>query len=104
MDRSLGQIYLHDIREKAGQKSIPEFIEKQTPAFRIKSLFLWLRKTAKHFFIMKISYNWLKDYIELDESPEEVAKILTQTGLEVAGVEEVETVKGGMEGLVLGQR
>ncbi len=52
---------------------------------------------------MKISYNWLKDYITLDESPEEVAKILTQTGLEVAGVEEVETVKGGMEGLVLGK-
>ncbi|RIH62874.1 phenylalanine--tRNA ligase subunit beta [Mariniphaga sediminis] len=52
---------------------------------------------------MKISYNWLKDYINLDESPEEVAKILTQTGLEVAGVEEVETVKGGMDGLVLGK-
>ncbi|SHE40670.1 phenylalanyl-tRNA synthetase beta subunit [Mariniphaga anaerophila] len=52
---------------------------------------------------MKISYNWLKDYINTNESPEEVAKILTQTGLEVAGLEEVETVKGGMQGLVLGK-
>ena len=52
---------------------------------------------------MKISYSWLKDYIELEQSPEEVAEILTQTGLEVAGVEEVETVKGGMKGLVVGK-
>lgn len=52
---------------------------------------------------MKISYKWLKDYIQLDESPEEVAKILTQTGLEVGGLEEVETIKGGMKGLVIGE-
>ncbi len=52
---------------------------------------------------MKISYKWLKDYIHLDESPEEVAKILTQTGLEVGGLEEVETIKGGMKGLVIGE-
>ncbi|MDD4109810.1 MAG: phenylalanine--tRNA ligase subunit beta, partial [Prolixibacteraceae bacterium] len=52
---------------------------------------------------MKISYSWLKDYIQFDESPEEICKILTQTGLEVAGLEEFETVKGGMNGLVVGQ-
>jgi phenylalanyl-tRNA synthetase beta chain len=52
---------------------------------------------------MKISYKWLKDYIRLDESPEEVAKILTQTGLEVGSLEEVETIKGGMKGLVIGE-
>ena len=52
---------------------------------------------------MNISYNWLKDYILLDESPEEVAKILTQVGLEVDSVKEVETVKGGMRGLVIGE-
>ncbi len=52
---------------------------------------------------MKISYSWLKDYIQLEQSPEEIAKVLTQIGLEVAGVEEVETVKGGMKGLVIGK-
>lgn len=52
---------------------------------------------------MKISYSWLKDYIKLEQTPEEVAEILTQTGLEVGGLEEVETVKGGMKGLVTGK-
>jgi phenylalanyl-tRNA synthetase beta chain len=52
---------------------------------------------------MKISYSWLKDYIKLDQSPEEVCEILTQTGLEVGSLEEVETVKGGMKGLVAGK-
>jgi phenylalanyl-tRNA synthetase beta chain len=52
---------------------------------------------------MNISYKWLKDYIRLDESPEEVARILTQIGLEVGSLEEVETVKGGMRGLVIGE-
>ncbi len=52
---------------------------------------------------MKISYTWLKDYIQLEESPEEVCKILTQTGLEVSSLEKVETVKGGMEGLIIGR-
>jgi len=52
---------------------------------------------------MKISYSWLKDYIALEQSPEEIGKILTQIGLEVGGIEEVETVKGGMKGLVIGE-
>ena len=52
---------------------------------------------------MKISYSWLKDYITHDKTPEEVCEILTQTGLEVGGLEEVETVKGGMKGLVAGK-
>ncbi|SHI65110.1 phenylalanyl-tRNA synthetase beta subunit [Tangfeifania diversioriginum] len=52
---------------------------------------------------MKISYSWLKDYIKLDQSPEEICEILTQTGLEVGSLEEVETVKGGMKGLVTGK-
>lgn len=51
---------------------------------------------------MKISYTWLKDYIQLEETPEEVCKILTQTGLEVGSLEKVETVRGGMEGLLVG--
>ena len=52
---------------------------------------------------MKISYNWLKDYINTDLSVQEISKILTDTGLEVEGIEEFETVKGGLEGLVIGK-
>jgi len=52
---------------------------------------------------MKISYSWLKDYIKLEQTPQEICDILTQTGLEVAGLEEVEPVKGGLQGLVIGE-
>ncbi len=52
---------------------------------------------------MNISYSWLKDYINLDQSPEEICTILTDIGLEVGSLEEVETVKGGMKGLVIGE-
>jgi len=52
---------------------------------------------------MNISYNWLKDYLDLDLSPQEAADALTSLGLETGGVEEVETVKGGLEGLVIGE-
>jgi len=51
---------------------------------------------------MTISYNWLKDYIDIPESPEEIGKVLTSTGLEVEKVEEHETVTGGLKGLVIG--
>lgn len=52
---------------------------------------------------MTISYNWLKEYIDIPESPEEIGKVLTQTGLEVESVEAFETVKGGLKGLVIGE-
>lgn len=51
---------------------------------------------------MKISYNWLKTYIDTDLSAEEMGKILTDTGLEVEGLEKVETIKGGLQGVVIG--
>lgn len=52
---------------------------------------------------MNISYNWLKNYINVDIEPVELGKALTSIGLEVGGVEEVQTVKGGLEGLVIGE-
>ncbi len=52
---------------------------------------------------MNISYNWLKEYLDFDMQPEEVADALTSIGLETGGVEEVQTIKGGLEGLVVGE-
>ena len=52
---------------------------------------------------MNISYNWLKRYISLTDSAENVAKVLTSIGLEVGKVEKVQTIKGGLEGLVVGE-
>jgi phenylalanyl-tRNA synthetase beta chain len=52
---------------------------------------------------MKISYNWLKQYLSTDLTPEEMAEVLTSTGLEVEGMEPFEPVKGGLEGVVIGE-
>lgn len=52
---------------------------------------------------MNISYNWLKEYVDFDLTPDEVAAALTSIGLETGGVEEVQTIKGGLEGLVVGE-
>lgn len=52
---------------------------------------------------MKISYNWLKQYLSIDQSPEEMDRILTDIGLEVEGVEKKQSIKGGLEGLVIGK-
>ncbi|HMG92774.1 MAG TPA: phenylalanine--tRNA ligase subunit beta [Chryseolinea sp.] len=52
---------------------------------------------------MTISYNWLKEYIDIPESAEDTGKLLTSTGLEVESVEVHESVKGGLNGLVIGQ-
>ena len=52
---------------------------------------------------MNISYNWLKEYLEFDFTPQETAERLTHIGLEAEGVEEVQTIKGGLEGLVIGK-
>jgi phenylalanyl-tRNA synthetase beta chain len=52
---------------------------------------------------MNVSYNWLKEYVDFDLTPQEVSDALTSIGLEIDGLEEVQTIKGGLEGLVIGK-
>lgn len=52
---------------------------------------------------MNISYNWLKQYIDFSLTPAELAAALTSTGLETGGVEEVESIRGGLRGIVVGK-
>jgi phenylalanyl-tRNA synthetase beta chain len=52
---------------------------------------------------MKISYNWLKQYLNFNLEPQKVSELLTDTGLEVEGLEEIETIKGGLKGVVIGE-
>jgi phenylalanyl-tRNA synthetase beta chain len=52
---------------------------------------------------MNISYNWLKEYIDTDLTPENVGKALTSIGLETGSIEQIQPVKGGLDGLVIGK-
>ena len=52
---------------------------------------------------MNISYKWLKEYVDFDLEPQDLAAALTSTGLEVGSVEEVETIRGGLKGLFVGK-
>jgi phenylalanyl-tRNA synthetase beta chain len=52
---------------------------------------------------MNISYNWLKEYLKFDLTPQQTSEVLTQIGLETESVEEVQTIKGGLKGLVIGE-
>ena len=52
---------------------------------------------------MNVSYNWLKSYINLNIKPEELSALLTSIGLEVDGMEHTQSIKGGLEGLVVGK-
>lgn len=51
---------------------------------------------------MKISYNWLKDIININSTPNEISKMLTGCGLEVEHLENYQSIKGGLEGIVIG--
>ncbi len=51
---------------------------------------------------MKISYSWLKQFIQTDKTPQEISLILTNIGLEVESLEKVQPIVGGLEGLVIG--
>ena len=75
-------------------------------------LFLWIKQIS--FFeeseiyrykteIMKISFDWLKQHIDIEEPVTTIAEKLTKSGLEVEGVEEQESIKGSLEGLVIGE-
>jgi len=52
---------------------------------------------------MKISYNWLKQFLEIDLEIDYISELLTDLGLEVEGVEKIESIKGGLEGIVVGK-
>jgi phenylalanyl-tRNA synthetase beta chain len=52
---------------------------------------------------MKISLNWLKEFIEITETPEELGQILTGTGLEVEDITKIDSITGGLEGFVVGE-
>lgn len=58
---------------------------------------------SSNITLMRISYNWLKNYVDALPDPETVSVILTDIGLEVEGYEEVQSVKGGLKGLVIGE-
>lgn len=52
---------------------------------------------------MRISYNWLKNYADFEESPEQLAELLTDCGLEVESLDTYESVRGGLRGVVTGK-
>ncbi|MFT5791209.1 MAG: phenylalanyl-tRNA synthetase beta chain [Candidatus Azotimanducaceae bacterium] len=52
---------------------------------------------------MKISYNWLKQFLKIDWEAEQTAELLTDLGLEVEGIETVESIKGSLKGIVVGE-
>lgn len=66
----------------------------------LQSQLVYLR--ALKIYIMRISYNWLKQFVKLDWKSEETAALLTDLGLEVEGVDKYESLKGGLEGVVVG--
>ena len=52
---------------------------------------------------MIVSYKWLRDYVKSDLTPQEIDNVLTFSGLEIEGIEKIETIKGGLEHVVIGQ-
>ena len=52
---------------------------------------------------MKISLNWLKQYLRLDLDANKISEYLTDIGLEVEGIHEFEEIKGGLEGVIIGE-
>ena len=67
----------------------------------LKALFYLCNPNNSAF--MKISYNWIKQFINLDWEPNKVGELLTDLGLEIEGIETYQSVKGGLEGIVVGE-
>lgn len=79
-----GNIRLNLLRSKTSKKDI--------------ILYLHLQNN-----VMQISYNWLKQFIHTDWDPQKTGELLTDLGLEVEGIETFESVKGSLEGVVVGE-
>lgn len=62
-----------------------------------------LRRKHYELIVMNVSYKWLKEYLDFDLTPERLAEILTSIGLETGAVERVESIRGGLRGLVVGK-
>lgn len=82
-----------------GEKEKPNLFPKQNPTQNIKFADLKFHIQQS----MKISFSWLKEYINIQCSPERLAELLTASGLEVEGLHEVDLVQGGLKGLVVGE-
>lgn len=52
---------------------------------------------------MKISYNWLKQFLNTDWTPDQTSELLTDLGLEVEGIDSYQSIKGGLEGIIVGE-
>ena len=63
----------------------------------------WLSIFVYQTNLVKISINWLKDYLETDHTPEEISEILTNLGLEVEKISDFESIEGGLKGVVAGK-
>lgn len=86
------------------EKKKNSIIKKWLVIFSIQLKMLILPfKTKRHSYKMKISYNWLKDFLKINLPSVKVGELLTDLGLEVEGIEKYESVKGGLSGVVVGQ-
>jgi len=77
---------------------LPSSLLTTSPYRQINVKFAHFKRFKKS---MKISYNWLKNYVDISVSPEQLGEILTDTGLEVEGISKIEAVKGDFKVLLL---
>jgi phenylalanyl-tRNA synthetase beta chain len=70
---------------------------------KLTCFFVFSRLLIQNQITMKISYNWLNEFLPITYTPEQLDQILTDTGLEVEGFETLEAVKGGLEGVIVAE-